>query len=359
MLGERLKLARKRAGLSLRALSERLEGKVSAQALSKYEREDMFPSSRVLLDLAKVLEMPLDYFMSPAQARLDGVEFRKRSSTSAKDRARVEAEVLQQVERYLQIESILDLDSLEWHNPFSEAGYRIETLEQAEEAADGLRGRWDLGTDPIPNLTQLLEDHGIKVLILQLPEGVDGLTCFVQRPDSDPVPVIVVNETKNLERRRLTLAHELGHRILDIDSPVDIEKASTRFAGAFLVNGDHLEEEVGHRRRAIGYREIIQLKRFYKVSASAMLIRLRDRGIISEGSVSYAFRTYARSWRRNEPEPLEQEPDEHGRYERARRFERLCYRALAEELISLSKASELLQRPTHEIEVGIKGPPAA
>ena len=358
MLGERLKLARKRAGLSLRALSERLEGQVSAQALSKYEREDMFPSSRVLLDLAKVLEMPLDYFMSQAQAHLEGVEFRKRSSTSAKDRARVEAEVLQQVERYLQVETILELDSLEWHNPFGNAGYRIESLEEAEEVADALRGRWDLGADPIPNLTQLLEDNGIKVLILPLPDGVDGLTCFVQRPESDPVPVIVVNAIKNLERRRLTLAHELGHRILAADSSVDIEKTSTRFAGAFLVNGDHLEDEVGHRRRAIGYREIIQLKRLYKVSASAMLIRLRDRGIINEGSVSYAFRTFARRWRWEEPEPLE-EAGEQGRFERARRFERLCYRALAEELISLSKAAELLQVPTHEIEAGVTGPAAA
>ena len=37
MFGERLKLARKRSGLSLRALSSRMKGIVSAQAIGKYE----------------------------------------------------------------------------------------------------------------------------------------------------------------------------------------------------------------------------------------------------------------------------------------------------------------------------------
>ena len=48
MFGERLKLARKRAGLSLRDLEERLNRQVSAQAIGKYERGDMMPGSPVL-----------------------------------------------------------------------------------------------------------------------------------------------------------------------------------------------------------------------------------------------------------------------------------------------------------------------
>ena len=38
-----------------------------------------------------------------------------------------------------------------------------------------------------------------------------------------------------------------------------------------------------------------------------------------------------------------------------RRFERLCYRALAEQFISLAKASELLEKPIEEVERGLKG----
>ena len=39
-----------------------------------------------------------------------------------------------------------------------------------------------------------------------------------------------------------------------------------------------------------------------------------------------------------------------------RRFERLCYWALAEKLISPGKACELLQRPLQQIENAMKGP---
>ena len=61
MFGERLKLARKRSGLSLRALSSRINGIVSAQAIGKYERGEMMPSSNVAIALAEALGVSLSY----------------------------------------------------------------------------------------------------------------------------------------------------------------------------------------------------------------------------------------------------------------------------------------------------------
>jgi predicted HTH domain antitoxin len=72
----------------------------------------------------------------------------------------------------------------------------------------------------------------------------------------------------------------------------------------------------------------------------------------------YAFQTIARGWRTQEPEELEK-PAKRGQRERARRFERLSYRALAEGLISLGKAAELLRLPVAEVESGLKGPQIA
>lgn len=352
MFGERLKLARKRAGMSLRELAQQLDGKVTAQALGKYERGEMMPGSTVLLALTKVLDLSLDYFTSPMQASLTGVEFRKHSGTRVKDRARVEAEVLQQVERYLMIEEILDLNSALWNDPLGERR-RISALADCDPLADEVRERWALGHDPIPDLTQLLEQHGIKVLLLDLPARVDGLTCLVQRPGRPEVPCIVVNRNSNLERRRMTLAHELAHRLIDEDSPVDEEKAAMRFAGAFLMPADHLRAEVGSHRQALGYREIIQLKRLYRVSAAAIIVRLEQLEVISHSALVYAFQTYGHGWRKQEPEPLESGQRV---FERPKRFERLCYRALAEGLISLPKAASLLQQPVTEIEAAVKGP---
>lgn len=258
----------------------------------------------------------------------------------------METEVLEWIERYLQIEGILDLDSAEWQCPVDRPR-RLKSIGQAEKLADEIRERWKLGIDPIPNMTELLEEKGLKVLTVTLPERVSGFTCLVQRAGGEPpLPVVVVNNLFSLERRRLTLAHELAHRLIDTESlnDKDEEKAATLFAGAFLMPAAHLYREVGKHRNALGYKEIIDLKRLYRVSGAALLMRLRQLDVISESTLIYAYQTIARGWRTQEPEPLEA-PGENGQRERARRFERLSYRALAEGLISLAKAAELLRLP--------------
>jgi len=353
MFGDRLKVARKRAGYSLRGLSDAIEGQVSAQALGKYERGEMMPRSTVLLALTKQLTVSPEYLLSDQVESLEAVEFRKLSGTSARERATVEAEVIDRLQRYFEIEEILSLDSAEW--PVPKCGNRfIGKEEEGELLANKLRVEWELGTDPIPNMTALLEAQGIKVLILPLPNRVSGLTCLVARPEKKTkVPVIVVNQDHPLERRRHTLAHELAHRLIKDDSPADHEKASAVFAGAFLVCGEHLMREIGRDRKALSYQELINIKRMYRVSAASLLMRLKQVGIVDDSTVAYAFQTYARTWRRTEPSPLE---DADRKSERPRRFEQLCFRALAERLISPAKAGELLQWPLADIENGMRGP---
>jgi len=355
MFGERLRLARKKAGYSLRGLADALKGKVTAQAIGKYERGEMMPSSGVLAQLTKVLDVSLQYLLSEQVEELEAVEFRKLSGTSAGDRALVEGKVVDCLQRYLAVEEILELDSEDWRIP--PCGNRFLGEEsEGEILAEDLRKEWKLGIDPIPNMTALLEDQGIKILVITLPDGVSGLTCIVRRArQKKHVPVIVVNRNVTLERRRLTLAHELAHRLIDETSPVDQEKASNVFAGAFLMPRDHLVREIGKSRKALGYEELIQLKRMYRVSAAAFLVRLKQVSVIDESTLSYGFQTFARGWRSSEPKPME-EPGQEGTFEIPRRFERLCYRALAEGMISLGKAAELLQQPLAKIEQGLRGP---
>ena len=355
MFGERLKLARKRSGLSLRALSDALEKRVSAQAIGKYERGEMMPGSDVLDLLANVLDVSPQYLMSDQVLELSDMEFRKRSGTSARDRAAVEAAAIEQLQRYCAIERILREATPEWQAP--RLGRRfLGCLEEAEFLAMELRKEWRLGIDPIPNMTELLEERGIKVLLIELPESVSGLTCSVrQSHDNTRLSVIVVNAMHSLERRRLTLAHELGHRVFDPDSPVNHEKAATEFAGAFLVTRAHLKNQLGPRRNALSYDELVQFKREYGVRAAALLVRLNRYGIIDKQTLTYAFQIFARRWRVEEPEPIE--PVElRGQIEKPRRFQRLCYCALAERYISPGKAMELLKQPLDRIEQAIRGP---
>ena len=359
MIADRVKLARRKAGFSLRDLSSAMDGRVTAQAIGKYERGEDTPSSGVLIALAKALGVSLSYLMDTQGVALSGVEFRTKANTTGRDRAQVETEVLEWIERYLQIELILELDSATWNCPVVQP-HHLRQIGEAEKLAREVRETWKLGLDPIPNMTELLEEKGLKVLTVPLPDRVSGFTCMVGRGDGgQDLPVIVVNDQFSLERRRLTLAHELAHRVIDTNSleDKDEEKAANLFAGAFLMPREHLLREVGKHRNALGYKEIIDLKRLYRVSGAALLMRLFQLEVITQSTLTYAFQSIARGWRSQEPEELEPS-DLRGQREKARRFERLCYRALAEGLISLTKAAELLRLPTSEVETGLKGPQA-
>jgi len=339
MFAERLKLARKRAGLSLQSLSELVSPPVSAQAISKYEGGKMMPSSSVLVGLGKALGVSLDFLMSGQVAELSGVEFRKHSGTSAKDRAHAEALVIEKLEDYLAIEDILGLGEAD--DPFAEVRCdAVGSPDEIEHKARELRRKWELGNDPIPSITDLLEKKGVKVIEADLPERFDGLACAVKRTGDKPdTEVVVISSRTNIERKRFNLAHELAHRVIkDVADPTSMKL-----------------EEVGEGRHGITYHELIRLKRFYGMSAAAMLIRLRDVGLLPEATVDYAFRTYARAWRTDEPSPIE-DGQGLGAFEKPLRFERLVYRALAEEMISPVRAAQLLKVPLAKIEEEMRGP---
>lgn len=356
MFGDRLRLARRRAGFSLRDLAEALGNQVSAQAIGKYENGQMFPSSSVLVALGQALDVSLDFLSSAQVSELSGVEFRKGADTPAKDAARVEAAVIDNVERYLSIEAVLDLES-HAHDLEGKAAETVSSFDEAEAVANKLRGEWQLGTDPIPGVTRLLEGKGIKVLALDMPDKFSGLTCEVKRSGGQPpLPVIVVSSGYNIERRRFTLCHELAHRVIaGASAGLDHEKVMHRFASAFLMPADRIREEFGDSRRAVAYEEFKRIKHIYGVSAAALLMRLRDLNIVPSHYVSYLFKTQAKSWRTVEPDPINPH-GEMAQAEQPERFERLVYRALAEQLIALPKASALLHKPAHDIEIAIRGP---
>jgi Zn-dependent peptidase ImmA (M78 family)/transcriptional regulator with XRE-family HTH domain len=356
MFGERLKLARKRAGLSLRDLADRIGNDVSAQAISKYEGGKMFPSSSVLVALSKALDVSLDFLMSNQVLAIESVEFRRHSGISEADRARAESIVIDEVERHLALDSVLGVDS--GKNELPHERVTVSSLDEVEELANGLRTEWNLGNDPIPSMTALLEDKGIKVIAVNIPRKVSGLTGDVRRPEGKPtVPIIVVSTQFSIERRRFTLAHELAHRIIGgTKGDLKIEKAMDRFAAAFLIPKEHLAAEVvGARDGLPPYNEIVRLKHFYGVAAAAILMRLKDIGVLSVSSVSYAFQTYARTWRTAEPLPLDP-ASECGKLERPTRFERSVYWALTDRLISLPRAAEFLRRPVPQVELAVRGP---
>src|SRR5260221_1652219 len=96
MIGQRLLLARRAAGLSLRELADRIDNQVSAQAIAKYEHNEMMPNSTVLMAMADALGVAEEFLLSPAEIALEEAEFRK-EVTGEKEEAALEAKILSEV----------------------------------------------------------------------------------------------------------------------------------------------------------------------------------------------------------------------------------------------------------------------
>lgn len=344
VIGKRLNLARRAAGISLRDLASKVDKVVSAQALSKYERNEMMPGSAVLSAIARALGVSESYLLGRSDLTLESVEFRRNRLTSRKDEAAIEAAVLSAVERYLELEEVIGLSSTAWSRPEG-SPFRVTELGSAEAAAIRLRSIWSLGLDPIPNLAEFLEERGIKVIPLSLGERVSGLMGIARRRDGADVPVIVVNQDDAGERQRFTLAHELGHHVLDCADAAASERLAHVFAGAFLMPAELLWREVGKHRDSLSIGELLELKALVKTSVQAIAYRLKDLCIIEQPVFkSLLDELDRRGWCKPpyaEPGPLEPE--------RADRFKRLCYRAVSEGAISEAKAAELLNITVREL----------
>ena len=79
-VGQRIRVSRRACGLSLRELEARIDNRVTAQAISKYERDESMPSSGVLIALADALDVPVDYLASDSDIRLEAVDFSKEAA---------------------------------------------------------------------------------------------------------------------------------------------------------------------------------------------------------------------------------------------------------------------------------------
>lgn len=347
MIGNRLKLAREAAGLSLRDLEAVINGLVSAQAIGKYERNEMMPGSGVMLALSKALQITPEYLLNTSEIELAGIDFRKEPHATTKEERAVEAVILDQVERYLELEELLPGGDLQWLYPDNPA-YSINNIESAEAAANALRIDWQLGIDPIPSMAVLLEEKGVKVIALNLPIEVSGSKAFVNRPNYQDVPVIVVNEKHNGERQRFTLAHELAHLVLKFAdmSDKDQEKAADRFAGAFLMAKDMICSILGKSRTSISLGELVELKKIFKVSVACIVVRCAQLGILSKGLYGKIF-GHIKSLGWNGPdsqEPYKFDP------EVPQRMKMLCLKAVSEGAITLSRAAELMNISSRDLD---------
>lgn len=342
MFGKRLERARKAANLSLRALGEKVG--VSQTAISKYEKELLTPDSTMLIKLADVLNVKIEYFFKPKKFtfELEHVDYRKRE-ISQKALDLINAKILDKIEKRFELESFfpkLPHDNLDLPTNLPSI---ISSYEEIDILADKLRNYWQLGLNPISDLIDVLESHGIRVFNIDenIDNNFDGLaTCI------NGIHIIVISKGWPGDRQRFTLAHELGHIILEgkltKESGIDEEKAADRFAGAFLLPEYAIKSELGSFRKFIEMQELSLIKHEYGISMLGACIRAYQTNIIRQKEYSIIWKMFKkRNW-------LKKEPGEQLPSEESHMFKQLVFHALAEEFIGEAKAAELLDMSVAE-----------
>lgn len=326
----RLKLARIRRKLTLKELAE-LMG-LSSRIVIEYEKEYCLyePTPETVAAYSRALKYPESFFFGDDVESIDPltVSFRSLRLTKAADQhAAIGAGGLGVIlSEYFSSRFTLpqpDLPDLRSSEP--------------EVAAQALRELWGLGTKSISNMVHLLEKHGVKVFWLA--EDTASIDAFSFWKDN--VPYIFLNTMKSGERSRFDAAHELAHLVLHRKGLVkgqDVEREADAFASAFLMPRDNV---LAVKMAFPTFDKIVQLKALWRVSAMALIVRMRNLSVISEWQYNSLMRdATANGYRNGEPGGIERE--------RSLIIEKMMS-VLAEEGIQLSSLAGLLNFPVDEV----------
>ena len=332
VFAQRLINARRIRGISQRELCARLDGRISSNAIAKYETAKMIPSSQNLIAIAEALDFGIDYFFRPFTVSIDynSFEFRKRSSLPVKKETSIKERIALLVEKYIEIENITHDDvqfTLRYDNVL------LGSDNDARSLGARFRQDLDLGTDSISTPIEVLENHGVKVIEIDADSKFDG-SC-VKNID---LPVIVLNRNIIPERRRLTLFHELAHLVLRFEEGADVERLCNVFANEVLLPSAALKSLLGERRKNLSWKELKLIQESYGISVDAILVKAKQIGIISETT----HRALCIDLNRN-PELKMRVQESVYQKEESSRFERLVYKALSDNLITVTKAADLLE----------------
>ena len=334
MIGERIRGARIAAGLTQESLAQRLRDEgmpITKQAVSNYEAGKRTPSPMALMRVANALGVTPSSLLRKTAASVEWISFRCQSKLGEREKKRIQVLAEREAENRIHLEGILS----ERPNAAFPSPIEVATPDEAEEAAMAVRARWGLGDSPIASLVQTAEAKGAIVVSFDRP-GVefDGLSGRV----NGSVPLIVANATASSDRIRFSVAHEIAHLVMNVGDQASVKKEEQlahRFAGALLAPASGIREGFGSRRRSVGLNELALAKRTFGLSMQALLFRLRDLAIITDGHYSYLCKDLSmRGWRK-------QEPVSYDGNEEPMKTRQMVSRALAEGIISDATAKRI------------------
>lgn len=270
---EQFIFAREYRGYSQTELASRIGG-LSQSNLSKFEKGIGTLSNELINRIIVFLNFPSDFFKISFKLTSVNAHYRKKSTISKSERTELD----HTIKLYSYIIDELS-DNIEYpHFRFKhidlEEGYTPTYI------AKYTRKLLGLNYDPIIDINSLLEKCGVIIIPYNTDvEKFDGVSFYTEQG----FPVMIINQNMSNDRKRLTIAHELGHLIMHVDDFLishyrDVEKEAFEFAAEFLMPEDVIARQLYNLKLS----ELSSLKRFWHTSMASIILRAKELRCIDE-----------------------------------------------------------------------------
>jgi Zn-dependent peptidase ImmA (M78 family)/DNA-binding XRE family transcriptional regulator len=297
-LGEALQTARRARGLTQPEVAE--AALVTQVAVSRYENGERTPDTEVLGRLAGALGVTPELLNSAGRMRgAMAVDTHMRRRKTARPTV------------WRQLEAQLNMLRLHTRYLFEEVSLQAQQIvpqfdpvaTRPDDAARLTRMQWRMPVGPVHNLIGWVEAAGCVVVEEDFSTArVDGLSQWV-----DDHPVILMNISSPTDRKRLTLAHELGHLCLhSVEVTEDMETEANAFAAEFLMPAEVIRPQL--RNLTIG--RLYDLKREWGVSMQALIERAYSLKVLTATQRTSLYKRFSSyGWRTREPISEELSPE--------------------------------------------------
>jgi Zn-dependent peptidase ImmA (M78 family)/DNA-binding XRE family transcriptional regulator len=291
--GTKLVFARERMGFSGKQLAELIDATPSY--ITACEKGRKRPSKDLLALLGRELRITSNFFYGKPLGKwaISDCHFRHRQSATMTERNQLRSQLYFISQLVASLGRLVQLPLL-----------NLPTIHKGEhrgveDIAGQLRRLWKIGaSNPVGHLCRLIENAGIFILFRSGNfRDIDAGSHFGPNP-----LIIVTKKGRGVSRLISDIAHELGELIFrdSADYRASYEKQINHFVGAFLMPANGFSDHFKSKPLTVSH--LWELKRTWRVSASAILQRSLRLELIPEGTfVQWKRRFAARGWARLEP----------------------------------------------------------
>lgn len=289
-----LTFAREFRGISQSELAGKING-LSQSNLSKYEKGLQTLSSDLLVRIMDYLDFPVSFLEVSISNNIESAHYRKKASLKKGIRNEIERQIKL-------IGYMVDCMSSELEfPPLLIKQFDQESALTPEEIADYARRFFNLGGNPVKDIYTMMETAGI--IVVEKSFMCDDFDAVSFLTDGGSY-VIVINKNYSNDRKRFTLAHELGHIVMHLGAldcrrgDKEKEDEANRFAQEFLLPKKYIMKSLVDLKLS----HLSSMKGYWLTSMASIVRRAKSLGVIDDSRYKYFNIELSRNgFRKHEP----------------------------------------------------------